>query len=284
MNDKITGMGMLNELSELITIRMSSFWESEHGESWIEHKMHHDYDLWFLQEGKAKITVHGKEHTVMPGDVVFFYPGVPYTAAACEGACRFMYVHFDFRIGHNERILSELQLPGIISASLIHDETFLLVQAYQRLKQQGSKSGNRLYVKACLTAVIAKIIELHALGQYHGNFLDSDTKIRTSERSLDVLQPVLAFIDENLHQSFKMSELAALVGISEKYFISYFKKALGITPGQYIYQIKMNRARDYLYEKKYSIQEIAAFLGYPDPFTFSKAFKKYYNVPPSRFD
>ncbi|MDQ0112230.1 hypothetical protein [Paenibacillus harenae] len=25
-------------------------------------------------------------------------------------------------------------------------------------------------------------------------------------------------------------------------------------------------------------------LGYPDPFTFSKAFKKYYNVPPSKFE
>ncbi len=81
-----------------------------------------------------------------------------------------------------------------------------------------------------------------------------------------------------------MNELAALVGISEKYFITYFKKALGITPGQYIYQIKMNRAREYLNEKKYTIQQIANLLGYPDPFTFSKAFKKYYNVPPSKFE
>jgi AraC-like DNA-binding protein len=46
----------------------------------------------------------------------------------------------------------------------------------------------------------------------------------------------------------------------------------------------MNRARDYLYEKNYTIQQIAGFLGYPDPFTFSKAFKKFYNVPPSKFE
>jgi len=30
---------------------------------------------------------------------------------------------------------------------------------------------------------------------------------------------------------------------------THFKKTVGITPGQYISQIKMNRARDYLYEK-----------------------------------
>jgi AraC-like DNA-binding protein len=81
-----------------------------------------------------------------------------------------------------------------------------------------------------------------------------------------------------------MSELAALVGISEKYFITSFRKALGITPGQYIYQIRMNRARDYLNENKYTVQQIASLLGYPDPFTFSKAFKKYYQVAPSRFE
>ncbi|MGN7170043.1 helix-turn-helix domain-containing protein [Paenibacillus cellulositrophicus] len=79
-----------------------------------------------------------------------------------------------------------------------------------------------------------------------------------------------------MHRSVRMNELAALVGVSEKYFISYFKKSVGITPGQYISQIKMNRARDYLYAQKYTFQQIAGFLGYPGPFTFSKAFKKYY--------
>nr|WP_258881247.1 AraC family transcriptional regulator [Paenibacillus sp. sptzw28] len=36
--------------------------------------------------------------------------------------------------------------------------------------------------------------------------------------------------------------------------------------------------------KNIRFQQIAGFLGYPDPFTFSKAFKKYYNVLPSRFE
>ncbi|MBO1515444.1 helix-turn-helix domain-containing protein [Metabacillus sp. BG109] len=45
----------------------------------------------------------------------------------------------------------------------------------------------------------------------------------------------------------------------------------------------MNRARELLYSNRYSIKQIADMLGYPDPYSFSKAFKKYYKMPPSQF-
>jgi AraC-like DNA-binding protein len=150
-------------------------------------------------------------------------------------------------------------------------------------RASSSSSGNRLYLKACLTAVVAKIVELHGQDQYTGAFRIGNGTMTTSG-SLEILYPVVDYINHHIHQTIRMSELAALVGISEKYFITCFKKTLGITPGQYIYQIRMNRARDYLNENKYTVQQIASLLGYPDPFTFSKAFKKYYQVAPSRFE
>lgn len=283
LNDNGNILGILNDLSELVTIRINSFSESQHTSGYIEHKSHHDYDLWIVQEGSLQITVNGKSAAAMTGDVVFFYPGMLYRATVHSPKCRFVYLHFDFRMGDRERMLNDFPLAGIIRGSLIREEVLLFMPTYQRLKQHGSLPGNRLYLKACLTAILAKIVELNVTGDYTGQFADGMSPGRTG-KNLDILQPVLAHIDAHLHQSLKIGELAALVGLSEKYFIPYFKQALGITPGQYIYQIKMNRARDYLHEKKYTVQQIAERLGYPDPFTFSKAFKKYYNVAPSKFD
>lgn len=250
MDKKWTSMEILNELSEFITLRMSSFLESVHNGDWFEHKAHADYDLWFIQSGIVKIKIDGIEHTAYPGDVIFFYPGIPYMAATTDEGCRFIYIHFDFGIGEQQRILSGFQLSGIIPSHLIHNEAIQFSQSFLQTKQPGSMPGNLLYLKAYLMAVIAKIIELHGQDQYIGSFMYRKCT-KKSERSLDVLQPVFTYVNDHLHQSIKMNELAALVGISEKYFISYFKKALGITPGQYIYQIKMNRARDYIREKIY---------------------------------
>lgn len=276
-------MGILNELSEFIVLRMKSYSEHVHNGKWMEYKAHIDYDLWFIQSGIVHITIEGVEHSARPGDVVVFYPGVPYRAATTEKGCQFIYVHFDFGIGKQQRILNDFQLSGIISKDLIHKESTLLGEAFHRSKQQDSMPGNRLYLKACLTAVVAKIIELHGQGRYIGGF-PTRSGTKKMGRFLDVLQPIFTYVNHHLDQSIRMVELAELVGLSEKYFISYFNKNLGITPGQYIYQIKMNRAREYLYQKKYTVQEIAGFLGYPDAFTFSKAFKKYYNVSPSKFE
>ncbi|HZG84567.1 AraC family transcriptional regulator [Paenibacillus sp.] len=277
MNTNTTDIGILNELSEMIALRMKSFMDPAHDGDWVEHKSHADYDLWFIQSGIVKIAIHGTEHTARPGDVVLFYPGIPYIASTIGSGCRFIYVHFDFGIGQQQRILDDFQLSGVVPGELVREETALFDASYVRSK------GNRLYMKACLTAVLAKIIELHGQGAYIGTFAHGKSSRKTGG-SLDVLQRVFQYVDERLHTAIKMSELAAIAGVSEKYFISYFKKIVGITPGQYIYQIKMNRARDYLYQKKYTVQQIASFLGYPDPFTFSKAFKKYYRVPPSKFE
>jgi AraC family transcriptional regulator len=279
----MNGMTILDELSEFISLRMKSSLQSTHNTDWIEHKAHLDYDLWFIQTGMVKLIIDGKEYIAQAGDVIFFYPGIPYIASTNNDGCRFIYIHFDFEIGKQQRILQDFQLSGIMPHDRIKQEVDLLVTAFNNLQHSKGVAGTRLYLKACLTAVVAKIIELHSRGQYIGEFTVDHTA-KKLDRNLETFQPVFDYVNSYLHQSIRMSELAALIGISEKYFITSFKKALGITPGQYIYQVKMNRARDYLLAKKYNVQQIAALLGYPDPFTFSKAFKKYYHVSPSKFE
>src|SRR5690606_31048905 len=96
------------------------------------------------------------------------------------------------------------------------------------------------------------------------------------------LQPVFKHIHENVHQPVAIRELAELASMSEKYFISFFRRAVGVTPGRYMMSVRMNKAKDYLHRHDYSVKEIASLLGYPDAYSFSRAFKRYFSMAPSQ--
>ncbi|RKL66922.1 AraC family transcriptional regulator [Salipaludibacillus neizhouensis] len=273
-------LNIFNELSELVMLRINSCSEIAHPNSWIESKHHKDYDLWYIQEGRIEIRIQEEVYLASEGDLILFSPKIAYTATTLSSRCKFIFTHFDLGLGNHLGILDNFQLSGIIDGTLVEEEVRLFLDTYDQYKLSAPMSGIRL--KGCLTILIAKIMEQYGRKQYRGEFTHYPTNQKLT-KDLDKLQPVFDFIHEHLHQTLRVGELAAIAGMSEKYFISYFKQALGVTPGRYVYQLKMNRARELLYSKRYSIQQIASMLGYPDPFSFSKAFKKYYKVPPSKF-
>lgn len=254
--------------------------EAAHPNSWAETKQLQDYSFWYLHEGQIEIRIYDQVHIAREGDLILFSPKVVYTATNVGANCRFTFTHFNFDLGDQHTILDNFQLPGVIPSPLFPEEIRLFLDSCEQYKGGAMMSTIRL--KGALTILISKLLECYELGSYRGGFTNNLSE-RKRITSLQKLQPVFQFIREHLHEPIRIEELAVLAGMSEKYFIVYFKQACGATPGLYIYQMKMSRARNLLYTKRFSIKQIAGLLGYPDPYTFSKAFKKYYNVPPSQF-
>lgn len=76
-------------------------------------------------------------------------------------------------------------------------------------------------------------------------------------------------------------ELARKATMSETKFKTFFKKVYGQSPYNY-YQInRMNRARQLLLSKKYSVKEVGRKLGFSNLSNFTIAFKKVFNELPS---
>lgn len=83
-------------------------------------------------------------------------------------------------------------------------------------------------------------------------------------------------------QGLNVSAISAHFGYTPEHFIRIFTKALGITPYQYLLNMRMYEARRLLLEN-HTVGETAAAVGYNDPRTFSRAFQKKYGIPPSEF-
>jgi AraC-like DNA-binding protein len=275
----MNNLSVFNELSEHISIRINSYLECYNDELWLESKVHQDYDIWIITSGRVDIKIAGQEFTARHGDIVFFYPNYLYTASTSDGGCSFIFIHFDYGIGNQYNVLDGLSLSGIINGDLISDEVQSINKAFKAIRDKQDLSA--MYLKGCFIMLVARIIELRGKG--YGKQFPAGQAQTNSAKKLSVLEPVFLYINQNLSKPMLIKDLADIANMSEKYFITYFGSILGITPTQYIYQLKMNRAREYIYLKTYSVKEIANLLGYPDQYTFSKAFKRYFDVSPSKF-
>ena len=62
-----------------------------------------------------------------------------------------------------------------------------------------------------------------------------------------------------------------------------FLRHVGMSPKQYLTQLRMNRALELLSKNELTVKEIAAACGFVDEKYFSRAFKKKYGTSPSQF-
>lgn len=121
--------------------------------------------------------------------------------------------------------------------------------------------------------------------QEYGNYLALKeiklAKASTRKEVLQRLQRAKEYIDLNFLQIKEIKEVADHCRMSEYDFFRRFKEVYKKTPYQYITEQKMHLAKYLLKGSKQSVSEIAVSCNYPDVFTFSKAFKKFYGVAPS---
>jgi transcriptional regulator GlxA family with amidase domain len=57
---------------------------------------------------------------------------------------------------------------------------------------------------------------------------------------------------------------------------------MGESPINYLIKVRLSKARELLLEDRLSIKAVAMMVGYDDVYHFSKLFKKYHNIPPSK--
>jgi AraC-like DNA-binding protein len=79
-----------------------------------------------------------------------------------------------------------------------------------------------------------------------------------------------------------VESLARDVGLDRRYLTRIFKESVGESIQEYIIRVRMENAERHL-KDGLSVAMTAELVGYNDPFNFSKMFKKYYGMSPSKY-
>jgi len=92
---------------------------------------------------------------------------------------------------------------------------------------------------------------------------------------------------EHFHNDFSarhtVDSLARVANLSRSQFCLLFRVGMGCSPHEYMEERRLELARFYLITTAYSVGEVAANVGFDDPFYFSARFKRRFELSPSAF-
>ena len=98
------------------------------------------------------------------------------------------------------------------------------------------------------------------------------------------LKQILAAIEKHMdNPDLSMPLLQAEIHISRSMLYRRVKALTGLSPSEFICNVRMKKAGSLLSERQYNISEVAYKVGFNDPRYFSQCFKKKFGKAPSTF-
>lgn len=95
---------------------------------------------------------------------------------------------------------------------------------------------------------------------------------------------VRSYLDKNYSSKITTKELSRQFGLVPSYFSMLFRQSQGISPSDYLNDIRIRKAKELLVkEEKMTVKEVAELVGFTDQLYFSKVFKKETGKTPSGF-
>lgn len=121
---------------------------------------------------------------------------------------------------------------------------------------------------------------------YHfvSSFLYPDVNVNIKKQyEKESISNTIVYMRDNLGGKLTLEDLALMNDLSPSHFSLLFKKSTGMSPLDYFIHLKLQQACLLLLTSEVKVKNIAADLGYDDPYYFSRLFKKYMNMSPLQY-
>ena len=96
------------------------------------------------------------------------------------------------------------------------------------------------------------------------------------------ISAVIDYVQQHYATKLHVHELAAMAGMSVSVFHKVFKQVVTDPPLQYIKKIRLNNAKTLMLQQGMAANVAAGQVGYESPTQFSREFKRYFGLPPSK--
>ena len=127
-------------------------------------------------------------------------------------------------------------------------------------------------------AVRARILVCQLLCESH------TSAFRATPKSMEeIVVSAKRWLEENAADDITLDDLVNYIGYSRTWFFSFFKNQTGVTPGAYLRNCRLERAKSLLSRSSRTIAEVAASCGLGDPAHFCRLFRKMTGLTPNAY-
>ncbi|HZG56946.1 helix-turn-helix domain-containing protein [Paenibacillus sp.] len=233
-----------------------------------------DWLLIYTVAGSGSFRVDREVRVCARGDAVLLSPGVPHHYASNEeGEWDILWVHFLPQADWKPWLALPRTAEGLIVAHVRNEEARRRIErAFERMIADSSVPDrpHRELAKLALAETLVLLNANHSEGGGAGV---------TDER----VDAVLSYVSQRLDRKHRLSELAAVAGLSPTRLCHLMKEQTGDTITSALTKMRMAKAAKLLEYSTRRVNEIAADVGVDSPYYFTRLFTAHFGVSPSAY-
>ncbi len=263
---------LLDLLDTDAEIRTNAVYHVRVSISWgFQQKINNDQHIIMVKSGKGMYEIEPRDGDSVPlslerGRLIYIGPGMKHRAEADLNDLPFITpVRFSLTDKKGRSLDHLMDVPFFMSASDISMQIFEpLFHELFTVRSLGGKGSSKTAGR--LLKSILFIADSEFCGQ------------QKFDSRFDLLR---RYIYEHLNRPITLAELSAAAGLSGRQINRIFLENTGLTPRRFINRERCHLAAMLLEDRGKSVQEVAYDLGFPDPFTFSRQYKRLTGRSPS---
>ncbi|PRX28579.1 AraC-like DNA-binding protein [Orenia metallireducens] len=227
----------------------------------------------YIYKGKGKFIVNNKTYYLSAGQGFLICPDiVTYYEADSNDPWTYAWIGFNGLKAKTYLEQANLTQDNPIFSTTEKENS--IKKIFDKMKVVNDlKKGKELELLGLLYLFLSKLIK------------DNDNLNSDKENPKEIyLKEAIKYIHKNYNRyNLTVSQIAEYIGVDRTYLWSIFKSYLNLSPQQFLIEFRIDKACRLMKNKKLSIGDISRSVGYQDPLTFSKIFKKIKGVAPSKY-
>lgn len=232
---------------------------------------HHFTELFYVKSGSGRFLFEDRSDSISAGDFVIINPNIVHTEISSESdSLEYIAIGFE---GFSFNLEQEKENhPGIFIHPNTTDQVSLLLDS---MVIEASKKDAH-YETYCQN--LLEVLLIYLLRQNNYRINKSENKPINNH-----IFAVRKYIEEHFKLDIILDDLAEVSHMSKYYMAHSFKESFGVSPIEYLNNIRINEACILLETTNFTIAEISDFIGFSSQSYFSQSFKSKLKITPSKY-